>query len=285
MVIFVYTWPAFISFLIASRSVPTFSVLDALKLVLSVSLVGFGVYFYNDILDLTDDLKNREMGNPTLASRPLGRGMITEGKLQKFVWLSAIAGLLLAYTINLSVFVLQLAYAILGVLYSTEPIRLKKRFLMKQGTIAIGCVLANLSGAMAIGVFNPPILYMLALNVMICMGLNPLLDIRDMRGDRIMGVKSIPLVWGPELTVRLYFVSLVAIGAATVVGYSQMGFNLAMPILATIVLGAWFYVAYPLLRRWDDPVFVNMIIYKKTFPLYLILQLIPLIGVMNIFAP
>ena len=43
-----------------------------------------------------------------------------------------------------TVFILQVLNLILGYLYSAEPIRLKKRFLMKQFTIALGttfCIL------------------------------------------------------------------------------------------------------------------------------------------------
>jgi hypothetical protein len=35
-------------------------------------------------------------------------------------------------------------------------------------------------------------------------------------------------------------------------------------------------------QRWNDPTFLNFLVYKKTFPLYLSLQLVPLVGVMNL---
>ena len=282
VVIFVYAWPTFVSYLIASQGGAPFNPLEAFSVILSVALVGFSIYFYNDLKDLQDDLKNLELGNPTPANRPLGSGRISSGRLKKFIVATGASGLIVAASININVLVLQSLFIILGLLYSMEPVRLKKRFMMKQPTIAAGCVLANLTGAMAVGGITPPILFMLLLQFMICMGLNPLMDVRDVRGDRIMGIKSIPVVWGPELTVRLYFASIIVIGAATLVGYSSVGFNAAMPVLAVFILGAWLYVSLPLLKRWDDPKFVNLLIFKKTFPLYLALQLVPLIGVMNL---
>lgn len=281
VVIFVFTWPALISYLVASRSAPPASLVDILKLMYTVSFVGFSVYFYNDLVDIQDDFKNKELGNPAQASRPFGSGLIQESLLKKFVVFSAATGLLVAYSINLRVLGLQLAYMILGFLYSAEPIRLKKRYLMKQPTIAMGCVLVNLVGALTAGVINTPILYMLAIHVVIAVGLNPILDVRDVRGDRIMGVKTVAVVWGPEMTVRLYFASIIAIGAATLLGYSRMGFNIAMPVLVSLIMGAWFYVSLPLLKGWDNPQFLNSLAYKKTFPLYIILQVVPLIGVLN----
>ena len=282
VVLFVYTWPAFITYLIASQSGGTFNPLDVFSVTLSVALVSFCIYFFNDLMDLQDDLMNQELGNPTPASRPLGSGRVSSGRLKSFIVATGVSGLIVAASISLDVLVLQSLFIGLGLLYSMEPVRLKKRFMMKQPTIAAGCVLANLAGAMAAGSVTPPILFMLLLQFMICMGLNPLMDVRDVRGDRIMGIKSIPVVWGPELTVRLYFASIIVIGAATLVGYSSVGFNAAMPVLAVFILGAWLYVSLPLLKRWDDPKFVNLLIFKKTFPLYLALQLVPLIGVMNL---
>jgi len=282
VVLFVYVWPSFVSYLIASQSGSPFNPLDALCVILSVALVGFSIYFFNDLLDLQDDLKNRELGNPTPANRPLGSGKVSSGRLKTFIAATGVSGLAIAATINLNVLILQTLFVVLGILYSMEPIRLKKRFMMKQLTIAAGCVLANLTGAMAIGGVTPPILFMLLLQFMTCMGLNPLMDVRDVRGDRIMGIKSIPVVWGPELTVRLYFASIVVIGAAILVGYSSMGFNAAMPVLSLLILGAWLYVSLPLLKRWDDSKFLNFLIFKKTFPLYLALQLAPLVGVLNL---
>jgi len=282
LVVFVYTWPALISFLMSSRSFPQATLLDALKMTFAVTLMAFGVYFYNDLMDINDDIKNLELGNPTPASRPFGSGEISGERLKNFILFSSIASLLLAYSISLNVLGLALAYLILGFLYSTEPFRLKKRYLMKQLILAAGTLIVVLVGAYTAGGFTTPIMYLMVLHFIICVGLNPLLDIRDIRGDRVMGVKSIPVIWGPEMTIRLYFASIVIIGGATLVGYSSMGFNMAMPLLVLMIVGAWIYVSLPLLSRWDDPVFLNDYAFKRILPFYIVLQLVPLIGLMNL---
>jgi 4-hydroxybenzoate polyprenyltransferase len=251
-------------------------------MITTVTLMGFSVYFYNDLMDINDDIKNLELGNPTPASRPFGSGEISGERLKKFIIFSSIASLLVAYTISLNVLSLTLAYLILGLLYSTEPIQLKKRYLMKQLIIAVGTLIVVLVGAYTAGGFATPIMYLMVLHFIICVGLNPLLDIRDVRGDRMMGVKSIPVIWGPEMTVRLYFASIVIIGGATLVGYSSLGFNMAMPLLVLMIVGAWIYVSLPLLRRWDDPIFLNHLAFKRILPFYLVLQLVPLVGLMNL---
>ena len=283
IVIFVYMWPALISFLIASISIGQLEMLSIAKLILTVTSVSFGVYFYNDLMDLEDDLKNLELGNPIPAGRPIGSGLVTKAQLKWFIGVTSVAGLLFAYTINYHVLVLQVTYLGLGFLYSTNPVRLKKRLLFKQITIALGVILADLSGAFAVGVFNSQILFMLVLNTMLCIGVNPIIDIRDMPGDRLMGVKTIPVVWGPEITIRLYFATLIAIGVGSIIGYVQMGFSIAMPLLAATIVTAWIYVSLPLLEKYEDIRSQLMIYYLKTPPFFLAIQLVPLLALIGNF--
>ena len=283
IVLFVYTWPAMISFLIASISIGQLDILSIVKLILTVSLVSFGVYFYNDLMDLKDDLQNMELGNPVPASRPIGRGLVTKQQLKQFIVVASVAGLVFAYSINYLVLVIQVLYLGLGFVYSTNPVRLKKRFLFKQLTIAMGVILADLSGAYTVGVFNSPILFMLALNTVLCIGVNPIIDIRDMPGDRLMGVKTIPVVWGPEITIRLYFATLIAIGVGSIVGYVQMGFSIAMPLLAATIVAAWIYVSLPLLGKYEDIRLQLMTYYLKTPPFFLGIQLVPLLALIGNF--
>jgi len=277
-VIAISLWPAFIALLLASRGVPP--PIEALKLILGTTFMGYGVYFYNDLRDLEDDLINQELGNPNPASRPLGSGKISKSRMWKFTVLSAILGILITFTINIQVLFLQLAYLALGILYSTEPFRLKKRFLMKQFTIAAGCALAQLSGGLTLGIINIPILYLMAITACLAIGVNPLLDLRDMRGDEVIGVKSIPLVWGPEITVRLALSMLAAIGVASIIGYLRVGFNITFPILTSIIIITWMYVVFPLLRKWNNPIFVNKVVLKRVVPLVLIIQFIIFLGVL-----
>jgi len=277
-VVFIYTWPALLCFLMVSGDAP--QPFEALKIILAVTFVGYGVYFYNDIIDLKDDLKMNELGSPAQASRPLGSGKISKSMLEKFAIFSSIFGVLVAFTINTQVFILQLAFIVLGILYSTEPIRLKKRFLMKQPTILGGLMIAHLSGALTLGVINTPILFLMALSALLTIGINPLVDLRDIRGDRIVGVKTLPVIWGSEMTVRLALGVSTAIGAAYVIGYFSLGLSMALPILGGIIVVAWIYSVFPLLKKWDDPVYLNIVLFKKVIPLYMMTQFVVLLGVL-----
>ena len=277
-----YSLPTFWSYLIASWGTGWFSFVDVLILVSSVSSIALSVYLFNDLTDLEDDLKSQELGNPAQALRVLGRGSVPEGFFKKFILFTGILGLVLAYSINLTVFILQALNLILGYLYSAEPIRLKKRFLMKQFTIALGTTFCIMMGAVAGGGATSATLYMFIIHFIVNMGINPIMDVRDIRGDRIMGIKSMPVVWGPEATVRLYFASFFVMGIATLLGYSQLGLNTALPILVSLILVAWLYVSLPLLKRWNDPIFLNSLILNRVVPFYCIMQLVTWIGILKL---
>ena len=88
IVVIVYTWPAIISFLISSISASTFSAFDFIRVITAVTLVGYGVYFYNDLMDIEDDRKNKEVGSQIPGNRPIGSGQVTEGELKTFMALS-----------------------------------------------------------------------------------------------------------------------------------------------------------------------------------------------------
>ncbi|MEE8354300.1 MAG: UbiA family prenyltransferase [Candidatus Bathyarchaeia archaeon] len=282
IVFFVYSLPTFWSYLIATWGTGGFSFFEALIVFSSVSSMALSVYFFNDLSDLEDDLKNQELGNPAQALRVLGRDSVSKSRFKQFIIFTGILGLVLAYSINFTVFVLQVLNLTLGYLYSAEPIRLKKRFLMKQFTIALGTTFCILIGAVAGGGVISATLYMGVIHFIVNMGINPIMDVRDMRGDRIMGIRTIPVVWGPAATVRLYFASFFVMGIATFLGYAQLGLNAALPILVSLILVAWLYVSIPLLKKWNDPIFLNSLIIRRVVPFYCIMQLVTLVGIMRL---
>jgi len=279
-VVFIYTWPALIGLLIASNGF--LNIFETFKLIVAVTFIGYFVYFYNDLVDLEEDLKNRELGNPTPAGRPLGSGLVSKNLMIKFTVFSGTLGIITSYLINMNVFLIQLFAMILGIIYSTEPFRLKKRFVVKQLVVAAGVVIENFTGSLAVGGINLHVLYLAILNIIFILGINPLVDLRDIRGDKVSGIRTIPVVWGPQMTVRFTLGVLVAIGAANLIGYLNLGFNLAMMMLVFVIIGSLIYVVYPLLRKWDEPVFLASLINRKIIPLYMALQFTIFLGFLNI---
>jgi len=276
IVFFGYTWPALICLFIASRWMV--SVSEVLLLVSAVSLVGLAVYFYNDIKDVEDDVKIAKLGNQMKSQRPLGKGRVTKDLLAKFTVLSVALGLILASLLNVGVLVSLSLYLILGVLYSTEPFRLKKRFIFKQLVLTFGSVLSILAGAFAGGEISPLVIFMILMDFAIVIGVSPIVDIPDLLGDKVMGVKTMPVVIGPSITVRFAIAMLVGIAGGSIMGYLGLGLNITLPFLITLIAGTWIYTIIPLMRRYNDIAFTNIVIFKRVVPLYMMIQLVPLAG-------
>jgi len=274
--IIIYSWLSIIGLFITCRGFPPIILL--LKVFCAMTGTALGVYFYNDICDYEQDITGKEFGDFSPSSRPLGRGLVSKRRLGVFSALMVAFGLTSSVLINLEVLIIQFAFLVLGFIYSTEPIRLKRIFLMKQVTVVIGGAIACLSAGLAVGTVTVHLLYLTGLYVLLTVGLNPIGDIKDIESDRAGGIKTIPIVWGPEFTIRLALATVTAAAVTTWIGFYSLGFNIALPIIGTTVLAALAYVVYPLLGRWGDHDYILKAVYSRFFPLYILLQLVVLVG-------
>ncbi len=272
----VYSWLSVISLFITFRGIPPPILL--LKLFFAMTGTSLGVYFYNDICDLQDDLARGKILDLTPASRPLGRGLVSKRRMGVFSALLMVSGLTASALINSKVLLAQLLFLALGFVYSTEPIRMKRIFLWKQVTIAIGGVIAILSAGLAVGVITIQLLYLTSIYVIFAAGFTPILDIKDMESDRFGRVKTIPIVWGPRFTIRLALATFTASAVTTWIGFYGLGFNIVLPILGTVVLVAMAYVIYPLLGSFVDHERMLKTVYGRFLPLYFLFQFIILLG-------
>ncbi|MCX6655237.1 MAG: UbiA family prenyltransferase [Candidatus Bathyarchaeota archaeon] len=280
MVIPTYAFPALINLLIASRMNP--NIYQMLLTTLCVTLTSYAVYWYNDYSDAEFDRIKEGEGETDRSKRPYTSGRITKNQFLAFILLTASAGLLIAYYINIYVFTIQLVYLFLGLIYSAEPFKLKKRLIGKQFVVMAGAVLSCLSGAMVVGTVLPANMYSMIINAIIYATAPTLGDIRDIVGDRKIGAKTLPVIYGPKFAVRYAISGFVAVILAGLVGYYGVGFNVALPVLTTISMGAWIFTVYPIIRRWEDSVYVEKIVFKRVIPSNLFIQIIPLIGLLAI---
>ncbi len=279
-VIGVYSWISIIGLFITFRGLPPPLLL--LKLFFAMTGTSLGVYFYNDICDLKEDLSRGKILDLAPASRPLGRGLVSKRRMGVFSALMAVLGLTAAALINFEVLLAQLVFLALGFVYSTEPIKLKRIFLWKQITIGLGGAIAILSAGLAAGIITIQLLYLMGLYVIFAAGFTPLLDIKDMESDRIGRVKTIPIVWGPGFTIRLALATFTASAVTTWIGFYGLGFNIVLPILGTVVLASLAYVVYPLLGSLANPEHMLKTVYGRILPLYILLQFTVLLGSLSL---
>jgi len=268
---FTYSLASITGLLVAYRGLPPLKL--AFLIITSSAFVSLSVYLYNDLMDLEDDKRGIERGSSPTAKRPLQRGVVTKSEMTLFVVFSASMGLIAAALINVNVFLLEAFFLLLGVAYSTNPIRLKKRFLIKQGTVALGFVISTMVACAASGVFSWMVAYIAYLYVVFSFSISPIFDLKDIEEDRVAGIKTIPVVWGPDNTFRLAIAIWVSTILGSVLGYSQMGFNIVLPIFGTLIIASIIYVVYPLRTQWIEEDKLMNAINKKFMPLHFILQL------------
>jgi len=238
----------------------------------SMIAIALSVYIYNDLTDIEIDRLNK-------LDRPLVTGEVSKEHAKNLIIVLAFFGLTIAFIINLDVFLLQLTYFVLFFAYSFPLIRLKNKFLIKDLTIAVGTAISYLVGGAAVGMLAAPIFLMALFGFCTVMTMSTVKDCRDIEGDRLHKVKTLPVVWGPKIAVRFSIALVCLIGAATIIGYYQLGFNIAFPILASFAFAAWIYILYPLFQRWHDSTYVMNTIYKRVIPITFSIQLFTILGV------
>jgi len=275
-IIMTYSWVSVIGLFITFRGLPPPLLL--LKLFFAMTGTALGVYLYNDICDLDEDMTRSKIVDLAPASRPLGRGLVSKMRMGVFSALLIVLGLTSSALINKKVLLMQLAFLFLGLLYSTKPIRLKRIFLMKQVIIVIGGAIAGLSAGVAAGIITVQLLYLTGLYILFMIGVSPLYDLKDMESDHISGIKTIPIVWGPGFTIRLALATFTVSAFTTWIGFYGLGFNMVLPILGTLVLVSLVYVVYPLLGSLMDHEYVLKALYRRVVPLIFLLQFTVFLG-------
>jgi len=246
---------------------------DLFLSLLSTFAIVLCVYIYNDITDIEIDRINK-------LDRPLDRGDLSKQQAIRFVTILGISGLALAYIVDLSFFLFALAYVVLFFIYSFPPIRLKRIFLVNKLTVATGVALSYMMGGTVAGAIPVPVFLIAMYGFVAGLTTSMCIDLRDLEGDKLGGVRNPAIVWSPTVTIRLAMALIGLIGITVMIVFYQIGLNRAFVILASCGFAGWIYILYPLLRRWNDPSFVNKTIHKRVAPLGIILQVCLIAGVL-----
>jgi 4-hydroxybenzoate polyprenyltransferase len=273
---FSWGWATLIGSLIAGRGFP--SIIPTIIALFSVIAIASCVYFYNDVIDLEMDKIN-----PIKRNRPLPSGMISKETAMQIVYISGLLGVILSMFLNPISFIFCLSYLFLFFIYSYPPIRLKKRFVIKEITVAFGYILTTLIGGTAIsGSFQSTFIFAGVLYFFFSFFGMPLFhDISDVKEDQIYGVKTMALVLSWRRKVEMITFFLLAIMTLTPFTYVSLGFNIILPIV--VVAGGLIALRFliPITSTFDNALFkkarIILYIYYIGLQITLILGTIPFI--------
>jgi 4-hydroxybenzoate polyprenyltransferase len=280
-VLLLYPWPTMVGLISAVRGMPPLDV--AVKAFLAMATAAMAVYIFNDVQDLEEDRVSAQQGDTYHVTRPLVTGSVTIRVAMSLVVLLSSVSLGIGATMNHMVLICLAAFLGLGYAYSAPPIQLKKRFFLKQLTIGLGGLIAGVAGGAAVVVLSRPVLYCALLFFTLNVGLTPLVDLRDIEGDRKMGRNTFPVILGPHRTILLGVTTTIVTLLLTLLSYAWIGFNVIYPVLATCSLAMLGLLAYQMVNRWQDPNFVEHHFIKNAMPTFSVLQIGLILGVLPLY--
>lgn len=155
---------------------------------------------YNQVSDLKIDRINRP-------NRPIPAGKISVQEALGFTFAVYVIGLVVAYIISFSFFLVTAICLIITTLYSTPPIYLKKRFILSTATIAL-CQswLFLLAGWVIYSFANPwePAFWFIgAILFILLIGACGTKDFTEVPGDGKYGMKTLPYLYGNKKAAKI----------------------------------------------------------------------------------
>lgn len=153
---------------------------------------------FNQYFDLAIDKINKP-------KRPLPEKRVSINSSIGFGWYLMILGLVLAHFASGQFFILIIAAMFFVISYSAPPMRTKKHGFMANLTIAIprGLLPLVAGWATVASVFTiTPWLFGTVMALFV-FGATSSKDFSDVRGDRKYGVKTLPIIYGAEKTVKI----------------------------------------------------------------------------------
>jgi len=235
-----------IGLLLSSRG--ELSLIIALKSYVVMASIVIFVYTLNDVMDADMDKLS-----PNKSKRPIPSGLMTkrQGVLLGIVF--GILGIALSLTISLLATALVLAFMGIGFCYSVPPIRLKRRFLMKETTLASLFIISILIGGAAVGRIPSSLFLPILFFTVSIMTVQPAFyDVQDVNEDRLDGCKTIAMILSQRRRLELATSGLLASMIITTFSYGYFGLNVICPILA--VFGCLLFLRYifPLLMKTEE---------------------------------
>ncbi|MFX0136613.1 MAG: UbiA family prenyltransferase [Candidatus Hodarchaeota archaeon] len=195
------------------------SIIACISLLLIIIAINFAWFFsvgINDYYDIEID----SIINP---NRPLIKGDLTKKEVKKFFLFTGTIALISSFLNSLlSTFwslLLIGIYILLGIFYSTPPIRIKMRTSLSTLIIGISCSISILAGGLSIldnnssfnifgrNIFNYNKLILISISIGIISFMVSLTkDFKDIPGDKTAGIPTLPIKYGAEKAAKILLV-------------------------------------------------------------------------------
>lgn len=228
-----------------------------------ISLVYAAVFAIvsNNIEDLeTDKISNR--------SRPLVTGKVQFKTYRNAGIICQIIALIMARMLSLELFYGILFISLGYYVYSCHPFRFKKIPFLAKLIIGLNSLTMALCGYTFAGgkISDFPIEWAIFILVPLSLSAN-FVDLKDIEGDRVMGVKTLPVLWGEKKAKHFITIS-------TVFTYMMAGYLLHIPwVYPLILMMAFLHIRFLYAKPYNEkPIFVVFVSSIFALDIFLILS-------------
>ena len=226
-----------------------------LILIASICSVAVAWWFAAGINDL-HDVETDKITNPT---RPLVSGLITVKAYKSLNLLFIILSLAAAWLIRYPFFVTILLTVALSYIYSAPPFRLKRYAFLSTFILGLSSLLVCLAGFVifsddySFSGFPPKMFLVIPLAFTLAFTAK---DIKDMEGDRVNGIKTLPILLGEKKGKKMT-------GVLTIIAYISIPLilNYYMLIPFALVFGIITYYMINRKKMQEIPVFIMYFIF------------------------
>jgi len=274
-ILFSWGWATLIGCFIAGRGFPSIlPTIGSLSAVLAITLSG---YIFNDVIDVEMDKIN-----PKKRKRPLPSGLSTKEDALLLTYITGITGIVISLFLNRTSFILCLTYLFLFTIYSHPVIRLKKRFIIKELTVASGYILTTLIGGFAVaGKFQSTFVFAGVLYFFFSfMGMPAFHDITDVKEDEIFGVRTMAIVLSWRRKVQMLMLFILAMMTLTPFTYTRLGFNAALPVVVVAMGLIVLRYLIPLSNAFERSLFITT--RNVAYVYYILIHVVLVISTLNI---
>ncbi len=248
--------------------------IGSLSAVLAITL---SVYTFNDIIDVEMDKINQKKSN-----RPLPSGLFTKEDAMLLTYVTGIVGIIIGLFLNRTSFILCITYLFLFTIYSHPVVRLKKRFIVKELTVASGYILTTLIGGFAVaGKFQSTFVFAGVLYFFFSfMGMPAFHDITDVKEDEMFGVRTMAIVLSWRRKIQMLMLFILAMMTLTPFTYTRLGFNAALPVVVIVMGLIVLRYLIPLSNAFERTLFIKT--RNIAYVYYILIHVVLVISTLNI---
>lgn len=223
---------AFLCGAIASGAV-NWTVADVTRVMLGIVMAGpvlCGLsQVFNDYFDRHIDAVNEP-------HRLIPSGLVSMRQVFTTIVVLLLLGVGLGYYLGMAVVLCVLGGLVFGVLYSAPPVRAKRNGWIGNGMVAISYEgLAWLAGHLAFAALTPASLIVAILFSIGAHGIMSINDYKGIEGDRAGGIRTIPVLYGPQRAAWLIVGTMMFAQIAVVIGLFVWGLWITALVLIGLI--------------------------------------------------